>query len=235
MSTPELAHTAKITLQVGERRFNTTRETLIRDSPFFATLLSDQGGHPQEDGSYFVDADGDLFEHVLRYLRRGVFPIFYDKLKGHDYALYLALLQEAKYFGIVQLQNWLEHKNFLQAVKITYTYEGAHDKTENGPPIATLTTPANTEVEWLNVNFRAEKGWICPHEISSHRMDVGKCVTHSRMRGEMQGRYAHYTTREGSIKKCTTTFDNAVCTVSPATASDSESILTLPPPYIQDE
>ncbi|CAG8958580.1 hypothetical protein HYFRA_00009897 [Hymenoscyphus fraxineus] len=233
MNSPEPVHTAKVTLQVGERQFNTTRENLVRESPFFAALLSENGGHTQQDGSYFVDADGDLFEHILRYLRRGVYPIFYDKLKGHDYALYLALLQEAKYFGIELLQNWLENKNYLQAVKITYTYEGAHDKTENGPPVASLTTPANTEVEWLNIHFRAEKGWICPHEISSHRLDVGKCVMYSRNRGEIQGRYAHYTTREGFIKKCTTTFDNSVCTLSPAILSDTESL--LPPPYIREE
>src|SRR3954471_305451 len=93
-----LAADSQITLQVGERRFVTTRETLTAESRFFASLLSGRWGNALADGSYFIDADPSLFEHILRYLRRRVLPLFYDKAKGHDYALYLALLEEAKYF-----------------------------------------------------------------------------------------------------------------------------------------
>jgi len=48
-------------------------------------------------------------------------PIFYDNMKGHNHALYLALLEEAKYFRIPRLQNWLKGKGFLQARKIRYS------------------------------------------------------------------------------------------------------------------
>jgi hypothetical protein len=41
----------------------------------------------EADGSYFIDGDVALFEPILRYLRRGVLPLFYDNAKGHD--LYL--------------------------------------------------------------------------------------------------------------------------------------------------
>lgn len=65
-----------ITLQVGERRFITTAETMTQESAFFAALFSGRRDNAEADGSYFIDADPDLFEHILRYLRRGCFLSF---------------------------------------------------------------------------------------------------------------------------------------------------------------
>jgi hypothetical protein len=77
-----------ITLQVGERRFVTFRTTLTSESPYFQRLLSTQWQRPQADGSYFVDADGSLFTYILRYLRSGALPLFYNSHAGHDYGMY---------------------------------------------------------------------------------------------------------------------------------------------------
>lgn len=48
----------------------------------FAALLSGRWDHERADGSFFIDADPELFEHVLRYLRHSVLPIFYVSAKG---------------------------------------------------------------------------------------------------------------------------------------------------------
>lgn len=159
----------KITLQVGERRFVTTRETLVDESGFFASLLSGQWNDKQEDGSYFIDADSGLFEHVLRYLRRGVFPVFYDKIKGHDHHLYLALLEEAKFFQIMQLEEWLEKKQYLHALKIKYSateVEGTQD----------LQIPRSTD---MDLNFYpawgTRKVYICPQGFYVHRGKPHAC------------------------------------------------------------
>jgi hypothetical protein len=45
------------------------------------------------------------FEHVLRYLCSRVLPVFYDNAKGDGQALYLVVLEEAKYFQILRLEN----------------------------------------------------------------------------------------------------------------------------------
>jgi BTB/POZ domain-containing protein KCTD9 len=71
------------------------------------------GKKTPEEGSYFVDADPQLFDHILRYLRRGVLPIFYDNIRGHDHGLYRALLEEARYFQIDRLENWLSDKSYI--------------------------------------------------------------------------------------------------------------------------
>ncbi|PVH80711.1 hypothetical protein DL98DRAFT_627297 [Cadophora sp. DSE1049] len=54
---------------------------------------------------FFINADLELFEHVLRYFRCNVFPIFYYNVKGYDYFLYLAFLEKVKYFQILRLEN----------------------------------------------------------------------------------------------------------------------------------
>ncbi len=47
-----------------------------------------------------MDADGQLFEHILRYMRRGVLVLFHDNAKAYDESLYLAFFYEAKYYDI---------------------------------------------------------------------------------------------------------------------------------------
>ncbi|KAK4996210.1 hypothetical protein LTR66_004131 [Elasticomyces elasticus] len=118
-----LAAARQIILQVGQQRFVTTCETLAAESSFFASLLSGRWDNALVDDSYFIDVDPSLFEHILRYLRRGVLPVFYDMHKGHDYALYLALLEEAKYFQIPRLQEWLENKRYLRALMVECSVE----------------------------------------------------------------------------------------------------------------
>ena len=165
----------QIALQVGERRFVTTRETL-EESDFFASLLSGRWSNAQEDGSYFIDADSTLFEHILRYLRRGVLPVFYDKAKGHDYGTYLALLEEAKYFGIMRLVNWLEQKQYLQAIKSVYSGEELE-----GTDGFRKTRGTDVELEWYPT-WRIKKVYICPRGIYVHRGNPGACGRACRRR-----------------------------------------------------
>ncbi|KAE8146563.1 hypothetical protein BDV25DRAFT_169794 [Aspergillus avenaceus] len=95
----------KIELQDGERRFITFRQTLVGESGFFASLLSGRWNSASTDGSYFIDADPYLFDHVLRYLRRGIFPIFYDPVNGHKFP------------------KWLEKQTYLEAVRAAHSVE----------------------------------------------------------------------------------------------------------------
>ncbi|KAG6207454.1 hypothetical protein E4U35_000943 [Claviceps purpurea] len=109
------SHT-RIKLLVGERTFITTRDTLIRESPFFRRNFSGPWAEPPQDGIYFVDADPALFEHILRYLRQSVFPLFYRQSIGHNLGLYAALCKEAEFFQILRLHIWLTEGRYLDAV-----------------------------------------------------------------------------------------------------------------------
>src|SRR5271155_3384562 len=160
LNSPGPAAERQITLLVGERCFITTRETLVSESGYFASLFSGRWENADVDGSYFIDANANVFEHILNYLRRGTFPIFYDKNKGHDYALYFALLQEAKYFQITKLKNWLENEQYLHALKTKYSV------TE----IVGIEGLSSTDMEleyypaWANKNI-----YICPRGIYVHK------------------------------------------------------------------
>jgi hypothetical protein len=108
-----------IVLDLSGRKYQTQKATL-QASPYFQKLLarwtvcSDR----QEDGSYFIDADPDTFQHILEFMRRpSKFPLFWTKETGFDYALYNKLEAEADYFLLHDLRDWLREKRYLDAVK----------------------------------------------------------------------------------------------------------------------
>ncbi|KAF7870553.1 hypothetical protein EAF04_004297 [Stromatinia cepivora] len=163
-----LAASRSITLQVGEQRFITTYETLTGESAFFAALLSGRWNNTEADGSYFIDADPGLFSHILRYLRRGVPPLFYDYTKGHDHALYHALLEEAKYFQIPRLEKWLRDKRYVSAVKLRCSVrelEGLWWECEGKSECFEEFHPA----------WRVKKVYVCPRGIPVHRGNPRAC------------------------------------------------------------
>lgn len=197
----------QITLQVGERQFITTRQTLVGESDFFASLLSERWDNAQTDGSYFIDADAKLFQHILRYLRRGVFPIFYDKVKGHDYAMYVALLHEAKYFQIANLMNWLETKRYLNAVKVMRWAE----EIEQTQDIAVMTYSADTEVKYYPA-LDKEKVYICPRRIPVHRGKPQACGNDCRRaQGDDDDEYKEEPVFRTLVVREETIFDARVC------------------------
>ncbi|KKK18590.1 hypothetical protein ARAM_005263 [Aspergillus rambellii] len=165
-----------ITLQVGERQFTTTHETLTAESDFFACLLSARwaGGSGGSGGSpYFIDADPALFEHILRYLRRGVLPVFYDMARGHDHARYLALLEEARYFQIARLQTWLENRQYVHALRVECGLRVVPDACA-AASTASTTLPSDTAVEY-HAAWGAKHVYVCPRGIAVHRGDPGAC------------------------------------------------------------
>ena len=50
----------------------------------------------QDDGSYLIDVDGELFKHIMCYIKNGVYPLLFDSSKGFYHALYLELWGEVR-------------------------------------------------------------------------------------------------------------------------------------------
>ena len=127
------------TIKTLQRDFITDPDMWLGQSIYFEKLLSGNWGDKREDGSYFIETDAHVFEHILRYLRTGVLPVFYDSEKGHYFALYQALLNEAKDFIIERLEKWLCERKYLEVVKINYIAtesqdRGSHDKLTTSDP-----------------------------------------------------------------------------------------------------
>ncbi|KAI1659329.1 BTB/POZ protein [Daldinia decipiens] len=157
----------RITLQVGERRFTTLRETLI-ESEYFAARLSGRWNDADEDGSYFVDANPVLFEHILSYLRSGNFPVFFDSnTLTFDHAKYLSLLGDARYFGIRKLIEWIERKKYLGVVEITRSVIVDDDVNSVSMHSHMSGVPGDSKVD-LTTSWGFNKIYVCPRNLHFH-------------------------------------------------------------------
>lgn len=196
----------KIILEVGERRFVTSRTTLTAGSGYFASHLSGRWNDAQADGSYFIDADPALFEHVLQFLRRGVLPVFYDRQKGHDEAKYAALLEEAKYFLVEELRTWLEHKRYRDAVSIHHSIfetEGLGAMRE----IPTHDIDVACFPRWTS-----RKVYLCPRRIHVHRGDPSACGRLCRKaQGDAEDEYQDEPVLKTLVMQKETVFKRSVC------------------------
>ncbi|KAL9127650.1 MAG: hypothetical protein Q9217_003518 [Psora testacea] len=182
-ASPELQLT--ISLQVGERRFTTTKATLIEGSPYFDAFFADHWRQRQQtDGSYFIDEDGDVFEHVLRYLRSHgtVFPLLFDQAKGHDYAMYTRITVQAGQFLIPKLEMWIREKRYLRAIQIqsvTQVFQGAEN--------IDTTRYSDVKVDYYPT-WTTKKVYVCPR--GKHRDDPDSCGYKCRKaQGDMEAEY----------------------------------------------
>jgi hypothetical protein len=117
-------------IDVSGRKYKTQKATL-ETSPYFRNLLArwDDCSDKQEDGSYYIDADAEIFHHVLNFMRRpSRFPLFWTKEIGFDHALYTKLEAEADYFLLHDLRDWIRNQHYEEAVKTVVDVIHHHDE-----------------------------------------------------------------------------------------------------------
>ena len=100
-----------IYLNVGGSRYTTALSTLTKypDSMLGAMFSGRHALVQQEDGSYFIDRDGEVFSHVLSYLRDSnivlaLVPTFARELR-------LSLEYEARFYQLRELEDALSLMN----------------------------------------------------------------------------------------------------------------------------
>mgnify|MGYP002714294494 CR=1 FL=1 len=100
-----------INLNVGGKRFTTSKSTLCSVSDTFFTAML-MGGIPtsrDDSGAIFIDRDPDLFAIILNYLRT-------NKLHNVNEHNFDSLMDEAKFFSITPLVKKLElRENMMSA------------------------------------------------------------------------------------------------------------------------
>ncbi|KAI1490215.1 hypothetical protein F5X96DRAFT_567685 [Biscogniauxia mediterranea] len=182
---PVPSEAKKVTLDVGGRKFVTTSDTLGH-STFFLALLSGRWEHArQEDGSYFIDADPGRFEDILAFLRRGTMPLYWSAEGGHDYPRYHRLLDEARYFGLPELEHWLATQAYHKAVAYQTQVVTKDAKGTEGGASTTTTflDPCRPEVHvrWVDDNEyyccagirrHHRHPELCDHNCFKYREDV---------------------------------------------------------------
>ncbi|KAJ8118554.1 hypothetical protein OPT61_g488 [Boeremia exigua] len=158
-------HPPIIILDVAGRTFKVSVDILIASSGFFQRQLSARfNWTPQRDGTYFLDADPELFEHLLRFMRRpSIFPLFWAKDRGFDYNLYQRLQAEAGYFKVFTLYQWIMDKRYLDAITI-HTHLPQVCELDD---ISHDTMAANISEERFYTP-KVHKTYVCPRGIVVH-------------------------------------------------------------------
>ncbi|KAE8332196.1 hypothetical protein BDV39DRAFT_200347 [Aspergillus sergii] len=133
----------QVVLQISDRQFITSKSTLSQKSTFFEALFSTRWNNQRPDGSYFIDADPNLFEHIL--------------------------LQEARYFGMDSLREWLEEEKYLQAVKIMRSVRALDPETRFRE-----SRLANIEEQYFPY-WVTRRVFVCPRGLEQHRGNPGLC------------------------------------------------------------
>ena len=68
--------------------FVTNPEGWLGQSLYLNNLFSRKWGNKQEDNSYFIKTNANLFKYHFRHLCTSVFPVFYNGPAGYDFPLY---------------------------------------------------------------------------------------------------------------------------------------------------
>ena len=104
------------------------------------------------------------------------YPLFWSKTSGFDYALYAKVLQQAEYFQVEDLREWIYNECFLQAVKV-HTSTKTHSKVGSSELFPGNMCTANQQEEF-HTSWRIEKEYPCPRNIEIHRGNRLDCVRH---------------------------------------------------------
>ena len=222
---------------MGERAFTTTPDTLSKSGFLTAMLSGSWEGDLLDNGSYFIDADPDIFEYVLRYLRHGLFPLFYDKSKGHDYHRYLAVLERklielcftpAGGRPIVSIRRFqwsltslsLESRylqiNALERWIREKTYLKAvrtFHRASVMEDIENISRPHGVEVDVKYYPaWKEERVYICPRGISLHRGNPRACGRLCRnAQGDTEPEFVDESVLKVTVIEEETVFDATIC------------------------
>ncbi|KAL8773755.1 MAG: hypothetical protein Q9209_001523 [Squamulea sp. 1 TL-2023] len=195
-----------IVLQVGEQRFHTSSDSLSRSDHLNAMISGHWDSGRQPDGSYFIDADPEVFKHILQYLRLGLYPLCYDKAKGHDFAMYASIHKLANYLIIPNLVEWLSQRQYLKAVTIQTSAQIMEDVNALGD-LKDLSIETHYYPTWRTV-----KKYVCPREIYEHYNNPHGCGKACRkIQGDAEDRYHECPTLSTLILTKKTVFNQHVC------------------------
>ena len=98
-------------------------------------------------------------------------PLFYERRRGFDYALYSLVLEQARFFQVERLRGWIEEERYLGVVKTTWGAAVVND----GAGVGSVgkTTRADVEIGYQANWIR--KVYVCPRGIYVHRGNQGAC------------------------------------------------------------
>jgi hypothetical protein len=161
------------------------------------------------DGSFFIDADVDVYRIILNYMRRPtVYPLLWTREKGFDHAMYSRVMAEADFFMLVDLRDWIMKREYMGAVIVTHkteikaAWEGAweyprYDITDGSPITEEQDGHVNTIgaenvelVKFFSIDVPGDGAFECPNNVPYHTSATdctsgyeSSCIDLDRLRG----------------------------------------------------
>ena len=163
-----------VTLNVGGTKYTTSLSTLTKypDSMLGAMFSGRHALPQQEDGSFFIDRDGDTFSHILSYLRDrnivlSIIPVLSTEVR-------LKLLYEAKFY---QLQE-LEDISRVMAAPNVYDIMSYYTRNKSRKLHANGTALAGMDLDYAHANAIPHPDYSIRGEIRVVRAKVTKNTSH---------------------------------------------------------
>jgi BTB/POZ domain-containing protein KCTD9 len=166
-----------VALQVGEQGFTTISTTLTSEGQYFKDLMAGKKGPAQADGSWFIDANPEVFEHLLEYMRTKVYPLFWDEVKGFDRSLYSRLAYAARSFDIESLRLWIDNREYQDLIRVETTCRMVQQDVPahvNEIKVHEYVGSAASSVE-LIPSAGIRKIYLCPRRIPVHKGRPDQC------------------------------------------------------------
>jgi len=166
-----------ITLNVGGKEYQTTKETLCKDPESMLSVMF-SGSHSllkDSQNRYFIDRDGELFSYILNYLRNQELLVPLENL-----FLVESLIREAEYFQISSLV--LELKTLKESfTRISITYKEllilVNTKRFVQAPSVNLSYLQLNYLDLSHSNLRGcDFSWSVLTEVNFTRADLSNCI-----------------------------------------------------------
>ena len=97
----------RITINVGGTRYTTTPSTLLSQENSYFTCILSRDWNDEAQAELFIDRDGEMFKHVLRFFRASPQGKV-DLVQSLSHADKRALADEASFFQLGNLSRLLE-------------------------------------------------------------------------------------------------------------------------------
>ena len=166
-----------VKIEVGGLKIKCYKNTLTDGSGYFKSrYAAEWAGRELADeaanGGYrFIDRDGDLFKHILAFLRSGEPPIFYDNIKGHDLVMYQRVYAEACFFGVEKLVDWLKKKKYEGYITVNTSIR-VQDCADSSILHSDQQEPTSVDIKVMSMT---DNVYFCPRGKEAHRNQPSRC------------------------------------------------------------
>lgn len=183
----------RIVIEVGGQAFSACKE-ILEESLLFKKTIAQRESYKAtaSDGSapslgsrpIRVENDPTLFAEILKYLRTGSYPLYWNRVSGFDIGRYGEMHAQALFYRVPKLERWIARSAYLDVVNVETVHRetrlwkvgGLRDKGGGRSPYAEKHVHRdNKEISIDAVLEGQEEVWTCPAGEEEHDGDSTMC------------------------------------------------------------